>query len=68
MIIILISLIKKNGVALIEFVDILMPHLLEGRENDSIAKRTKSKNRLQITKFPARLSQHKRVLRVIERV
>ena len=27
-----------------------------------IAKRTKSKNRMQITKFPARLSQHKRVL------
>ena len=32
-----------------------------------IAKRTKSKNRMQITEFPARLSQHKRVLREIHR-
>ena len=32
----------------------------------SIAKRTKSKNRMQITEFPARLSQHKRVLREIQ--
>ena len=33
-----------------------------------IAKRTKSKNRMQITKFPARLSQHKRVLRETQRM
>ena len=31
-----------------------------------IAKRTKSKNRMQITEFPARLRQHKRVLREIQ--
>ena len=30
------------------------------------AKRTKSKNRMQITEFPARLSQHRRVLREIQ--
>ena len=30
---------------------------------NSELKRTKSKNRMQITGFPARLSQHKRVLR-----
>ena len=33
-----------------------------------IAKRTKSKNRMQITKFPARLGQHKRVLRETQRM
>ena len=32
----------------------------------SIAKRTKSKNRMQITEFPSRLRQHKRVLREIQ--
>ena len=32
----------------------------------TIAKRTKSKNRTQITEFLARLSQHKRVLREIQ--
>ena len=31
-----------------------------------IAKRTKSKNRMQITEFAATLSQHKRVLREIQ--
>ena len=31
-----------------------------------IAKRTKSKNRMQITEFLARLSQHNRVLREIQ--
>ena len=31
-----------------------------------ITKRMKSKNRMQITEFPARLSQHKRVLREIQ--
>ena len=31
-----------------------------------IARRTKSKNRMQIAEFPARLSQHKRVLREIQ--
>ena len=31
----------------------------------TIAKRTKSKNRMQITEFPARLSQQKRILREI---
>ena len=33
--------------------------------SESIAKRTKSKNRMQITEFSSRLSQHKRVLREI---
>ena len=32
----------------------------------AIAKRTKSKNRMQITELPARLSEHKRVLREIQ--
>ena len=32
----------------------------------SIAKRTKSKNRMQIIEFPERLSHHKRVLREIQ--
>ena len=32
----------------------------------SIAKHTKSKNRMQITEFPARLGQNKRLLRKIE--
>ena len=36
--------------------------------SNAIAKRTKSKNRMQITEFPARLSQHKRVLREIQRM
>ena len=34
--------------------------------NCAIAKRTKSKNKMQITEFRARLSQHKRVLREIQ--
>ena len=33
---------------------------------DSIAKHAKSKNRMQITEFPARLSRHKLVLREIQ--
>ena len=40
--------------------NILIPHA------SSIAKRTKSKNRMQITEFPARLSPQKRVLREIQ--
>ena len=31
-----------------------------------IAKRTKSKNSMQITEFPSRFGQHKRVLREIQ--
>ena len=33
-----------------------------------IAKRTKSKNRMQITEFLARLGQHERVLREIQEI
>ena len=35
---------------------------------DGIAKRTKSKNRMQITEFLARLGQHERVLREIQEI
>ena len=38
----------------------------KGKATKPKAKRIKSKNRMQITEFPARRSQHKRVLREIQ--
>ena len=39
-----------------------------GSLGHAIAKRTKSKNRMQITEFLARLDQHERVLREIQEI
>ena len=40
----------------------------DNEDDTETAKRTKSKNRMQITEFLARLGQHERVLREIQEI
>ena len=46
----------------------LEQHSNPQKQQTLIAKRTKSKNRMQITEFLARLGQHERVLREIQEI
>ena len=55
-----------NPCSIFEKMTSFTPILNQEFQPRKVAKRTKSKNRMQITKFLARLSQQKRVLREIQ--